>query len=206
MLANGNVLFVAAPLTKDYDSPTSCFEFDGTVFNPTNAPPNRDCPVYVTRLLLLPSGDAMFTREDDSSFYAYRPAGAQPQDSFRPVIQNFPATVAPGSTVQISGTQFNGLSQAVGYGDDSQTATNYPLVQIVNKQTNHVRFCRTFNHVIADGQGNTSTSMGVATGAFVVTTNAAVPPDLETGPSSLIVIANGIPSQPVDITVTRRDG
>lgn len=205
MLVDGNVLFGAAPLAQDYDSPTSYFEFDGTVFNPTNNPPNSDCPTYYTRLLLLPNGDVMFAREDDSSFYTYRPASAQPQDSFRPVIQTFPAMLAAGTTVQISGTQFNGLSQAVAYGDDSEAATNYPLVQIVNKQTNHVRFCRTSNHVIDNGNGGTVTSMGVATGAFVVTTNAAIPSDIETGASSLIVIANGIPSQPVDVTVVRRD-
>jgi hypothetical protein len=40
----------------------------------------------VTRLLLLPNGDIMFSREDDSSFFAYRPAAATPQNSFLPVI------------------------------------------------------------------------------------------------------------------------
>jgi hypothetical protein len=204
LLVNGNILFGAAPIDGkgSYLSPSMYFEFDGTSYNRTNDPPNSNCPTYVTRLLLLPNGDIMFCREDDSSFYAYHSDAATPQDSFRPVIQNFPANVIPGSTVQISGLQFNGLSQAVAYGDDSQTATNYPLVRIVNKQSNHVRYCRTFNHTTVDANGNTVPSMGVATGAAVITTNVVIPADIELGPSSLVVVANGIPSKPVDATVS----
>jgi hypothetical protein len=107
----------------------------------------------------------------------------------------------PGSTIQISGLQFNGLSQAVGYGDDSQTATNYPLVRIVNKQSGHVRYCRTFNHTTADSNGNVIPSMGVATGGAVITTNVVIPEDIELGDSRVFVVANGIPSQPFDVAI-----
>jgi hypothetical protein len=45
--------------------------------------------------------------------------------------------------------------------------------------------------------------MGVATGMkLVITTSAAIPSDIETGPSSVVVIANGIASVPASITVT----
>ena len=132
ILPNGNILVGAGPLSVpgNYNSPVSYFEFDGTTFNPTTAPPNNDCTTYLTRLLLLPNGDMLFAREDDSSFYAYHSGAAVPQDSFRPVIQTCPATFAPGDTIQVSGTQFNGLSQGTAYGDDSQAATNYPLVRL----------------------------------------------------------------------------
>ena len=143
----------------------------------------------------------LFCREDDSSFYAYHSDTAVPQDSFRPVIQTCPTNIVPGSTIQISGLQFNGLSQAVAYGDDSQTATNYPLVRIVNKQSGHVRYCRTFNHTTVDGSGNVIPSMGVATGAAVITTNVVIPDDIEFGDSSVFVVANGIPSQPFDAAI-----
>jgi hypothetical protein len=98
--------------------------------------------------------------------------------------------------------QFNGLSQAVAYGDDSTTATNYPLVRIVNNQTNHVRYCRTHDHTVVDSNGNTVPSMGVATGAAVVTTNVDIPGDIDLGDAMLYVVANGIPSQPFAVTVT----
>jgi len=119
------------------------------------------------------------------------------------VIQTCPTTLLLGSTIQISGLQFNGLSQAVAYGDDSQTATNYPLVRIVNKRSNRVRYCRTFQHTTVDSNGNTIPSMGVATGTAVITTNVEIPVNVEPGDSQLFVVANGIPSKPFDVTVTR---
>ena len=90
------------------------------------------------------------------------------------------------------GTQFNGLSEAVGYGDDYQGATNYPLVRITNTATGHVFYCRTHNH----------STMGVATGATPVSTQFDVPPSIETGPSTLVVVANGIASNPWNLTVS----
>jgi len=203
LMVNGNVLFGAGQINDkgDWSSPCWFFEFDGTMFNRTSDPPNNDCPTYGTRLLLLPNGDTLFCREGDSSFYAYHSETATPQDSFRPVIQTCPANIVPGSTIQISGLQFNGLSQAVAYGDDSQTATNYPLVRIVNKQSGHVRYCRTFNHTTVEGSGNVIPSMGVATGAAVITTNVVIPEDIELGDSSVFVVANGIPSQPFDVAI-----
>ena len=204
LLVNGNILFGAGVTDDagDFSSPCWFFEFDGTSFNRTNDPPNNVSNTYATRLMLLPNGDVMFCREDDSSFYAYHSDAAVPEDRVRPVIQNCPASILPGTTIQISGLQFNGLSQAVAYGDDSQTATNYPLVRIFNKQTNHVRYCRTFNHTRLDPNGNTIPSMGVATGTTVITTNVELPSDLETGDSTLFVVANGIPSLPFDLTVS----
>jgi hypothetical protein len=43
--------------------------------------------------------------------------------------------------------------------------------------------------------------MGVATGKATVSTNFDVPAGMETGASSLVVVANGIPSKTVSITV-----
>ncbi len=205
-LPNGNILFGAGVKTGSSTDPISSpcwyFEYDGTAFNRTNDPPNNDAYTYATRLLLLPNGDILFCREDDNSFYAYHSDAAIPQDSFRPVIQTCPASFNQGDTIQISGLQFNGLSQAVAYGDDCETATNYPLVRIVNKQSNHVWYCRTSSHTTVDSNGNTVTSMGVATGAAVITTTVAIPDQIELGDSSLFVVANGIPSFAFDVTVT----
>jgi hypothetical protein len=204
LLVNGNILFGAAPIdaSGSYLSPCFYFEFDGVMYNRTADPPNNGCPTYVTRLLLLPNRDVLFCREDDSSFYAYHPAAAQPLEGAQPVIQQCPAILAPGTTVDISGIQFNGLSQAVAYGDDSQTATNYPLVRITNAQSGHARYCRTFNHRTVDAQGNTIPSMGVAMQNALITTSVDIPADIELGDSSLVVVANGIPSSPVKAIIS----
>jgi Kelch motif len=203
VLPNGNVLFGAGSGDDSGTSSSPCwyYEYDGTTFNKTNDPPNYVAVTFVSRLLLLPNGDVMFCRQDDSSFYVYHSDAAVPQDSFRPVIQTCPSGFMPGDTIQVSGLQFNGLSQAVGYGDDSQTSTNYPLVRIVNKQTNHVKYCRTSGHTTVVN-GNTVIAMGVATGAAVITTNVAIPFGIESGASSLFVVANGIESEPFDVMVS----
>jgi hypothetical protein len=207
MVVNGNVLFgagirVTDPTGQPQSSPCWFFEYDGTSFNRTNDPPNNDTYTYTTRLLPLPNGDILYCQSADSSFYAYHSDAAVPKDSYRPVIQTCPSSIQAGSTIQISGLQFNGLSQAAGYGDDSTTATNYPLVRIVNNQTNHVQYCRTHDHTTVDANGNTKPSMGVATGAAVITTNVDIPVGIDLGDSMLFVVANGIPSQPLPVTLT----
>ena len=121
----------------------------------------------------------------------YQPAGTY-KSAWQPTISNFPSSVTRGQTYKISGTQFNGLSQAGGgMGDEYQSSTNYPLVQITNGSTGHVFYARTHDH----------STMGVATGSASVSTNFDVSSSTETGASTLVVIANGIPSAPVSITV-----
>jgi hypothetical protein len=77
------------------------------------------------------------------------------------------------------------------YGDDAQMATNYPLIRIINNASHHVFYARTHNH----------STMGVATGNAKVSTHFDVPSDMETGASKLVVVANGIASKAVAITV-----
>ncbi|MEA3204007.1 MAG: hypothetical protein QOI63_1687 [Thermoplasmata archaeon] len=152
---------------------------------------------YVGRLLVLGSGDILWSREDHGDLYAFRSTG-QPLDAWRPVITACPAQVPIGGTVSISGRQFNGMSQAVGYGDDHTAPTNYPLVRIRNLASGRVRYCRTANHT----SGGVP-SMGVATGPAIVTTTVRLPGDLEPGPSELVVVANGIPSLPFEVEVRK---
>src|ERR1035441_4591705 len=108
-----------------------------------------------------------------------------------PPISIFPSTVVRGQSYTIFGRQFNGLSQAAGYGDENETATNYPLVRIKNVATGHIFYAKTHDH----------STMAVATGAVPTFTHFDVPAGMETGPSTLVVVANGIPSNPVNITV-----
>jgi hypothetical protein len=208
LMVNGNVLFPAAPVdgvVDHYLAPCSFFEFDGTnIINSTNVP-NNNCPTYMGRLLLLPNGEIMWAREDGSAYYAFQYEG-KPDNNWRPVITACPDPIFAGSAIQVSGRQFNGLSQAVGYGDDYSAATNYPLVRIRNKATGHIRYCRTSNHTVTNANGNAVTSMGVATGNSIITTRVQIPSDLETGSSELFVVANGIASEKFDVTIIRGRG
>lgn len=102
-----------------------------------------------------------------------------------------PTAITAGSTYQVAGTQFNGLTQASAYGDESQNATNYPLVRITNQASGHVFYARTHGH----------SGMGVATGSTIVSTNFDVPAAIESGASTLQVVANGIASSGVAVIV-----
>jgi len=64
-------------------------------------------------------------------------------------------------------------------------------VRITNKASGHVFYAKTHDH----------STMGVATGKTKVSTHFDVPAKMETGASSLVVVANGIPSTPVIISV-----
>jgi hypothetical protein len=156
------------------------YEFDGS--NLTAEPVNVG---GTAPLLLLPSGNVLV-----AGFEIYASNGTY-QAAWQPVITDVPATVIRGSTYTISGTQFNGLSQANAFGDELETSTNYPLVRITNKRTHDVFYARTHDH----------SSMAVATGSQTVSTKFDVPASAQTGASSLVVVANGIPSEPVSVTV-----
>ena len=77
------------------------------------------------------------------------------------------------------------------FGDEFQNATNYPLVRITNNKSGNVYYARTHDH----------SSMGVATGKTIVSTHFDVPSTMGTGKSTLVVIANGIASKPITVTV-----
>ncbi len=189
LLPNGNILFAAS---SGYgNSPTHFFEF--TSANAINQVADTlyyasSAGAYYYNFLVLPNGQILST-DFSSIAEVYNPVGGA-GSSWAPVISAVPSTVAPGMTYLISGTQFNGLSQGAYYGDDAQMATNYPLVRITNSATGHVFYARTFNH----------STMSVAPGA-VGSTNFTVPPSAENGASTLVVVANGIPSAPAAVCV-----
>jgi hypothetical protein len=189
ILPNGNVLVDASPGV--FNNGSVFFEFNGTSLVSVPAVPNAaTVPSYEGRMLVLPTGQVLFT-DGVTDVEVYTAAGTF-QTAWRPTISSFPSQVAAGSLNNfISGTQFNGLSQGAAYGDDAQAATNYPLVRITNNTTHHVFYARTHNH----------STMGVATGSAVVSTQFDVPATIESGLSKLEVVANGIPSTSVTITV-----
>ena len=84
-----------------------------------------------------------------------------------------PLTISNATTYQITGTQFNGVTQGTTYGDEFQNATNYPLVRITNNATGRVVYAKTHDH----------STMGVATGAATVFTNFDVPLNIDAGAS-----------------------
>ncbi len=83
------------------------------------------------------------------------------------------------------------MSQANAFGDEFQTATNYPLVRLTNMSTGHVFYARTHDH----------SSMGVRKLGSLASTHFDVPANAETGTTTMVVVANGIPSNPITVMV-----
>jgi hypothetical protein len=162
------------------------YEFNGTTLSVTGTLPtdNGNTEYFV---LPLPNGQVLVT---GGVTWVYDGAGSA-NPAWAPTITAAPASVQRGSTYVVSGTQFNGLSQGASFGDELDSATNYPLVRITNQASGHVFYARTHGH----------SSMGVATGNSVVSTSFDVPAAAETGVSTLVVVADGIASDPVPVTV-----
>ncbi len=171
---SGNVLV--------YGASGSTYEWNGKSFTQLRGLSGVGSP------LLLPTGQIMLLAA--STIVLYTPIGS-PRLRWAPRISSFPKNVEAGETYKLTGTQFNGLSQAISYGDEYQSATNYPLVRITNTANHRVYYARTHDH----------STMGVATGRKRVWTYFDVPALIEPGASTLQVIANGIASQPVSIMV-----
>jgi hypothetical protein len=180
LLVNGNVLEAGAT--------DALYEFNGTTLTRTFAPPASASGTF---LLPLPNGQVLvLTPGQAMRAKVYTPVGG-PQAGWAPTITSAPAAVTRGQTYALTGTQLNGLSQAASYGDEFDAPTNYPLVRIRNLATGHIVYARTHDH-----------PMGVATGAALVMTHFDVPAGTETGASELVVVANGIASTPMAVTVS----
>ena len=190
LLPNGNVLIVAAP-TGAFNTGAHFFEFNGrTLTEVTNRSDAGTAATFVYSMLVLPTGEILVNNlNDNSGAQIYKSNGGERGD-WMPEITAVPRTLRKGLTYQLSGIALNGISQGASYGDDFQTASNYPLVRITNRATGHVFFARTHNH----------TSMGVDRRKFSAT-QFDIPNGIETGSSNLAVVTNGIASESVRVNV-----
>jgi len=188
LLPDGNVLVNTSP--GIFGNGDKFFEWDGTALNAVPGPPNA--PVdssYIGNMLILPTGQILFT-DFSTSVEVYTPAGS-PCAGCAPDISSVASTLTHGALNNpISGTQFNGMSQGAAYGDDNQNATNYPLVRITDA-AGKVVYCKTHGF----------SYMGVATGSRVISAQFDIPPSITIGPGTLEVVANGIPSAAVAVTI-----
>ena len=213
LLPNGNVLVMASPGL--FTPPASFYEMQygtDTLVKLANAPRNAgNDSSEEGHMLVLPTGQIYFADFQDVEIYT--PTDQIAENSWYPVVQHINnhavagcfggpifyllpppcLTISQGSTNTLDGLQLNGLSQGAAFGDDYQSATNYPLVRIVEEivpfclfgqscPMPQVYYCRTHDH----------SNMGVATGNLLVSTKFECPnvPIGFTG--YLEVVANGI--------------
>jgi hypothetical protein len=187
MMMNGKVLCATGP-AQTYNGPVSFYEYDAVsnLFTQVNAPdgfPTLDYALpYSTTMLDLPDGTVLFA-DFGQQLYVYQPDGS-PLASGKPTITRI--TRNPDGSYHLTGKQLNGISQGAAYGDDAQMDSNYPIVRMTNS-VGGVFYARTYGW----------SSTGVMTGNAPVTTEFALPAGLPLGEYSLVVVANGISSDPV---------
>lgn len=193
LLPNGHVLVAAAaPGNDEYGDTTSFVDFDPATnrFATASPPPNADKSPFEGRFMQLPSGETLFA--NGTQTVGILPPGAAPTPlSFSPQITSAPTTARAGTTIEVRGLRLNGQSQTVGYGDDASAATNYPLVRLTDSTSGRVYYARTHDH----------STMGVGTGDQPESTRADLPANLPPGTYQLQVVANGIASSAVPLTI-----
>src|SRR5579863_5372750 len=142
ILPDGNVLVDTNPGWGK--SPSTLYEYalDGSGWVNIPQPSGITGNTEGARMVATPDGTILLAHVNTPQIWFYLPAGTY-QAAWQPTITTCPTTVTVGHTYTISGTQFNGLSQGAAYGDDAQSATNYPIVRIRNDATLHYFFTRT---------------------------------------------------------------
>ncbi|HEY3955740.1 MAG TPA: hypothetical protein VGM53_20410 [Streptosporangiaceae bacterium] len=190
ILPDGNVLFDVSPCV--YNAPIAFDMYvakSNTIVPVPNVPNAANDSSYNTRMLALPNGQVLFN--DGSHQMEVYTAGGTADPAWAPSISSISSgSLTPGRTGSLSGTQLAGLDQGAAYGDDAQDNTNFPVVRITNSKTGVVTYARTSRW----------SSVSVAPGA-ASSTSFTIPGTTPAGPSSLVVVANGIASSPVRVTI-----
>lgn len=187
---NGKVLAMLSPGL--FKGGCQFVEFDPSTSTLANTANPQNCPTdssYVGHLMMLPTGQIMFT-DFSGRVEIYTPAPGV-VTGVAPTINSLSSVGSPSTNNVLSGTQLNGLTENNGYGDDYQGATNYPLVRLVQVDSpNNVYYATTHDestHSIAPFTPNS--------------TKFDVPAGLPGGNYNLVLVANGIESNPVVVNV-----
>jgi hypothetical protein len=185
-MPNGHVLFTAdaGPTERVFDAPTEVFDFDPQTNAITEVtPPTSDLsaiPAFVTRMVLLPTGQVLFS-DSDTQLWIFTPAGSAPKN-LRPRVEGI--AYQGGGTFTLAGQQLNGQSAGSTYGDDVQTDEDYPIVSLTDS-TGRVFYGRTTDWSTTE----------VSTGVFRETVDFALPSLLvNPGVYSVTVSGAGISS------------
>ncbi|MEO8752307.1 MAG: kelch repeat-containing protein [Casimicrobiaceae bacterium] len=191
MLVDGKVLCATSHVPTSgnpFPSPTSFYEYDANAnsFTQVNGPTGTtdNTAAFPTAMLCLPDGKVLYSHMGND-LYAYTPTGA-PIAAGKPVITGI--TPNGVGSWHLDGLGLNGISQGASYGDDLQLNSNYPIVRLTSGA--NVWYLRSHHW----------SSTGVMTGAAPVSTEFDVPSSVPAGNYSLVVVANGIASDPMPFT------
>ena len=186
---NGKVLAMLSPGL--FQSGCQFMEYNpttGTLANAVNPPQCPSDSSFVGHLMILPTGQIMFT-DFGGTVEIYTPsagvvAGAAPTI----ILQS--TNLNSGSTNNVLyGYQLNGRTQNNGYGDDNQSDTDYPLVRLTSVATGTVYYAFTHD----------DSTHSIAPNTLMYTFFDL--PSLTPGQYRLSAVTNGIASNALTVTV-----
>ena len=203
MLPNGDILIALSPLggqpvnaqggAGGYNFPTPSYIYE---FNPVTKAYTDVSPggalggttigdnAFKLNMIVLPTGQVLLSDENAVFQVFTEDATTGPQDAWRPVISGVNSD--GGGVFTLYGTQINGISEGANYGDDNESATNFPIIQLTDSGGN-VSYAQTYSW----------STTGVATGATPESALFTLPAGTHLSDfTSLTVIANGIASDP----------
>ena len=180
-----------------FSAPTQLFDFNpagaGTISALATPYPGdlTTTGAYLTRMVVLPTGQVLFGNIATSSVYMYTPDGTA-SPALRPVINSIKYNGS--GLFTLTGKQLDGQSAGADYGDDVQMDSDYPILRLVNS-AGKVYYCRTTNWVAGDVGSSTVTQ----------TVNFTLNPTLPAGNYSAIVSGAGISSFPIAVSITQAE-
>lgn len=190
VMPNCHVLLTAD--SNHFAGPTKIYDFDPLassmteVATPAALTSQLTGPSYITRLLMLPTGQVLLSISG-RQLWVYTPDGT-PDPQLRPVINNVAYDSGAG-VFHLTGRRITGDSAGGSYGDDVESDQNYPIIRLQNRTNTY--YVRTSNW----------SSTAVATGTALLTADFCVKPGTPAGRYSMIMSAAGIQSFPVAFTL-----
>jgi hypothetical protein len=146
-MPSGHVILAAdtGPTNGTFSPPTHLFDYDpvAQTFSPVDPPVagmlDHD-PAFVLRMLMLPTGQMLFS-SSTKTLYIYNPDG-KADKAAKPVFNDLFYNGSGKFT--LTGKQLNGVSGGAAYGDDAEMDENYPIVSFKDANGN-VYYGRTTN-------------------------------------------------------------
>lgn len=190
-MPSGHVILAAdASATKGaFNGPSQIFDFDpkANTIKPVSPTPPFDTSdvAFPMRMLVLPTGQLLFGNAAQQ-LWIYNPDGQAPNNA-RPL----PSALHYNGSGQftLTGKRLTGISAGSGYGDDSESDENYPIVSFGDGSS--VWYARSFNW--------STTGVGVRQ---PMTVDFTLKPGTPAGTLRLTVSGAGISSAPLCVALT----
>lgn len=201
-LPNGDILFLAGYTSvygrgDDFRYNSRLMKWDGVSSlaedaNTSYTTTDLSILNYTSQMIPLPDGSVFVKGSTPPDFRFYIPTTNEltPLNNSIPNILSISPNVKPGSTIRVTGTQLNGLTEGAYYGDDGTPRTNFPIFSFRNLQTNTITYANTKQLFYRGIQASRLSDVDVE-----------IPNSLPVGSYEVRAIASGVPSNPVTIFV-----